>query len=121
MSYRLAWIAALLSLTAFAAHGEEQDHALDRDKTGVRWIHPYKKTRAEAKTRHQLMLMVPIAGGATRQEAADRCPGARLRRTHLNGTSPFGCFSPLGAALKSLPALVAAPQGPRWQDSPRRE
>ena len=38
-------------------------HPLDRDRTGIRWVHPFKVAQAKAKQEGRLLLFLPLAGG----------------------------------------------------------
>jgi len=38
-------------------------HPLDRDRTGIRWVHPFKVAQAKAKREGRLLLFLPLAGG----------------------------------------------------------
>lgn len=38
-------------------------HPLGRDRTGIRWVHPFRKALAKAKAEGRLLLFLPLAGG----------------------------------------------------------
>ncbi len=38
-------------------------HPLDRDATGIHWVHPFHNALAKAKKEGRLLLFLPLAGG----------------------------------------------------------
>jgi len=55
-----ALVLALLAPFALA------DHPLERDKTGIEWVYPFKKAWKKAQNEKRPLLLLPLAGGGGR-------------------------------------------------------
>ena len=61
MTLRLFALALLLSAPAFAQDPAPADRC--KDRTGIRWVRPFKAALAKAKASKRLLLIKPIAFG----------------------------------------------------------
>lgn len=58
-------VAATLSLIASWLPQAVQDpHPADKDKTGIRWVHPFGKAVARARAETRPLLILPLGGGS---------------------------------------------------------
>ena len=63
-SGRITLILAVgLSITSF---GYAADHPLNKDKTGLNWVLPFKKAHEKAKQTQRLLMIKPVAFGTDR-------------------------------------------------------
>lgn len=62
-------LVALLGSPVVPASAEEPQaepaSCLDRDKTGMPWVHPFKHALAKAKAEGRLLMIKPVAFGTT--------------------------------------------------------
>jgi len=49
----------LLALAATAL----AEHPLSKDRTGIRWVYPFKEALEKAKSERRPLLLLPLAGG----------------------------------------------------------
>jgi hypothetical protein len=63
---RILGIAAALGLgAALVPAAGTKSHPLLKDKTGVRWVLPFKQAQATAKEQKRLLFIKPVAFGTT--------------------------------------------------------
>ena len=56
----------LLLTSILGADANPKAHPLTKDKTGIRWVLPFRDARAKAENEKRLLLIKPVAFGTTR-------------------------------------------------------